>query len=69
MGMSEVDSEYVLVIKDSINVPGGILLPNLPERLTKDTVYCVVPRLLNFEKQSIPIQFVPSALKGKSDIK
>ena len=65
MGMSEVDSEYVLVIKDTINVPGGILLPNLAERLTKDSVYCVVPRMLNYEKQSIPIQFVPSALKGK----
>ena len=65
MGISEVDSEYVLVIKDTIHISSGLLLPNLAERLTKDSVFCVVPRLISCDKQSIPIQYVPTALKGK----
>lgn len=63
LAMSEVDSEYVLVLRDNLYIPSGIILQNLGERLTKENYYCIVPRLLDQNKSGIPTQFVPSVEK------
>ena len=59
LAMSEIDSEYALVIRDTINIPASIILPNLAESLTKNKTYCVVPRLFDERRSSIPCSFSP----------
>lgn len=61
VAMSEITSDYVLVIRDSLYIPSGFILPHLAERLTKDGVYCIVPRLFDDKKTSIACTFNPSA--------
>ena len=63
LAMSEVDADYVLVLRDNLYIPSGIILPNLAERLIKDDYYCVVPRLLDQNKNGIPTQFIPGVEK------
>lgn len=61
LAMSEVTSSYVLVIRDSLYISSGIIVPHLAERLTKDGVFCIVPRLLDNNKNSLPCIFSPGA--------
>jgi len=63
LAFSEIDAEYVLVLRDNLYIPSGIILQNLADRLTKENLYCVVPRLLDNNKNGIPIQFIPSVEK------
>lgn len=63
LAMSEVTASYALVLRDNLYIPSGIILQNLAERLTKDDVYCIVPRLLDSNKNGIPVQFIPSVEK------
>ncbi|MDE5899564.1 MAG: hypothetical protein K2H09_09950, partial [Treponemataceae bacterium] len=65
MCMAEVDSEYVLVLRDSLYIPSGILLQHLAEKLTKGRTYCIVPRLLDNKGQGISVQIVPEARRGR----
>lgn len=64
LAMSEIDSEYVLVIRDSLYIPSGVMLPHLAERLTSEGVYCLVPRLLDKNKEGINSVYVPGAEKS-----
>lgn len=64
IGMSEVSSDYVLVLRDSLNIPSKIILQNLASSLTKSGIYCLVPRLVDKDKNSLPIAFSPSAEKS-----
>jgi len=68
IGMSEAQSSYVLVLRDSLYIPPGILQPRLVEHLTAGRQYCVVPRLLDNAKNALPVQFSPSALRGHLEI-
>ena len=65
LAMGEIKSEYALVIRDSLYIPSGIILSNLAERLTKDGIYCIVPRLLDNQKNGMLCQFRPTAEKKK----
>jgi hypothetical protein len=65
IGISESCGEYVLVLRDTLRIPPGILMPNLAEHLTENGSYCIVPRLVTPEKQSLPVQFIPEAVKSK----
>ena len=65
IGISESGGTYVLILRDSLHIPPGILLPNLAEHLTGTGVYCIVPRLVTPEKQGLPVQFIPSAVRSK----
>jgi len=64
IGMSEVNSSYVLVLRDSLHIPAGVLQPRLAEHLTANGNYCIVPRLLDSSKNALPVQFTPSAQHG-----
>lgn len=64
IAMSETNAEYVLVIRDSLYIPSGIILKNLAERLTEDKIYCVVPRLLDKNKNGLNTLFTPGAEKS-----
>ncbi|MCK9168909.1 MAG: hypothetical protein M0P01_00680 [Treponema sp.] len=64
IGMSEVDSSYVLVLRDSLYISAGVLQPRLADHLTAKGNYCIVPRLLDSAKNALPVQFSPSAQHG-----
>ncbi len=64
LAMSEVQSDYVLVIRDSLNIPTNFIPPHLADRLTADSPYCIVPRLFDSNKNSLPCAFSPSAEKN-----
>ncbi len=61
LAMSEVQSDYVLVLRDSLNIPSNFLQPHLAERLTADSSYCIVPRLLDKNRIGLPCSFIPGA--------
>lgn len=63
LAMSEVTSDYVLVLKDNLNIPSGIILSHLAENLTKEGIYCVVPRLVDSKKNGLVTQFAPGVNK------
>lgn len=63
LAMSEITSDYVLVIRDSLYIPSGIILPNLAQRLIQEGTYCVVPRLLDKNKNGLSTRYIPCAEK------
>lgn len=65
IAMSEVSSEFVLVLRDSLYIPSGIILPHLAERLTKENIFCLVPRLVDSSKSGLLCQFTPGAEKTR----
>ncbi|MBQ5998503.1 MAG: hypothetical protein IJL70_03435 [Treponema sp.] len=64
MAMSELNSKYVLVLRDSIHIPAGFLSKNLVENLMETDVYCIVPRLLSSGGTALITNFSPSAIHG-----
>src|SRR5574344_870495 len=64
IGMGEVSSPYVLVLRDTLYLGAGILQPRLAEHLTSQGKYCIVPRMLSGSKQAVPVQFIPQAEHG-----
>lgn len=59
LAMAEISTEYVLVLRDTINIPTGVILSHLAESLTKDKIYCVVPRLFDSHKNSVSCTYSP----------
>lgn len=63
--MSEIKSDYVLVLKDSLYIQPKFLMENLFERLVQEEIFCIVPRLTNSKKEGFATVFSPRAEKGK----
>lgn len=63
--MDEIDSDYVLVIRDTMRIPSGLILNNLAQRLINSASYCLVPSLVDIDGQSISINYIPGAQKGR----
>ncbi|MGI5057995.1 hypothetical protein [Treponema pectinovorum] len=59
LGMKELKSDFVLVIKDSINLSGDILTERLLEKLCDSKNFCTAPRLCASGYSSIPNIFYP----------
>ncbi|MCR4579939.1 MAG: hypothetical protein K5681_06295 [Treponema sp.] len=68
IAMSEINSDYVLVLRDSLNIPVSTILPHLAENLTENGNYCIVPRLFDSAKNELPCSFVPAYSKGHFSI-
>lgn len=64
IAMGEVESDFVLVIKDSLYIPNNVITPHLAERLLKYDAFCLVPRLLDSEKNGVSCAYKPS-IDGK----
>ncbi len=64
LAMSEIDSDYVLVLRDSLYIPSGVVLANLAERLTSEKKYCIVPRLMDKNKNGLHTLLTPGAEKS-----
>ena len=68
LAMSEIKTDYVLVLRDTLHITPGIMLQNLALRLTQEPVYCIVPRLLDKNKNIISTRFNPCAEKSHFEI-
>ena len=64
LAMSEIDADYVLVLRDSLYIPSGVILPNLASRLIAENKYCIVPRLMDKNKNGLYTLFTPGAEKS-----
>jgi hypothetical protein len=64
LAMSEISSDYVLVLRDNLYIPQGIILQNLAQRLIQEGIFCVVPRLLDKNKNGLSTRFNPCAEKS-----
>ena len=68
LAMSEVQSDYVLVLRDTLNIPVSTILPHLAENLTQNGTYCIVPRLFDASKNELPCSFIPAYSRGHFSI-
>ena len=64
IGMSEVPSDYVLVIRDTLKIENEIFTPRIAEKLAEENVLCVSPRLVLPQLSSLPIVFSPTVNKA-----
>lgn len=60
IGVSESSSDYVLVLRDSLDFSADILTPTLASKLTESGTFCITPRLLGKDNFSFPVLFSPS---------
>lgn len=67
MGIEETKSEWVLVLKDTLNITKNILSPRIFEFLTKDNPYCVAP-LLSFNGERVTCCYFPSIKKSLLEV-
>ena len=65
IAMSEVKSDYVLVLRDSVQITGDLLTARLCERLAEQAVYCIAPHLVTEHAPAFPNVFVPSVKKSE----
>lgn len=62
--MEDVNSSYVLVLRDTLYIPSGFFLENMAENLIKENVFCLVPRLSARDRSSVAMHVIPKAQKG-----
>lgn len=64
LAMAEIKTDYVLVLRDTLNINSGFLHNNLAANLTQDNIFCVAPWLMDKKLQVLPIHFTPGAEKS-----
>lgn len=60
IGMSEVSSDFVLVIRDTLHTGIEFITPGIVERVKQQNLFCLTPRLKAGEMPSVPIVFSPA---------
>ena len=68
LGMNEVTSDYVLVLRDTLNITPNLLQPSVASKLISYNNYCVVPKLLMDNYQPLPIRFSPIVKKSVFEV-
>ncbi len=68
IGVGESSSEYVLVLRDSIDFSQDILTPTLAAKITENGTFCICPRLLGKENLAFPVLFSPSIKKAALNV-
>lgn len=64
IGMAQTSMPYVLVVRDSLKLAAGGLTPHIMKKLQQNECLCVVPRLLDREKKTIPVRYIPVVNRG-----
>ncbi|MBQ9237984.1 MAG: hypothetical protein IJ191_01510 [Treponema sp.] len=64
IGMSETDASHVLVLRDSLAIPHGVVSPKLVEHVLKLDCYCVAPRLIDAAHGGVAVRSIPFAERG-----
>lgn len=68
IGMSEVESDYVLVLRDTLSITPDLLTPRLADRLIEKNQFCCVPHLFSYSSPAFPNVFIPSVRNNVLDI-
>ncbi|MBP5283862.1 MAG: hypothetical protein J6Y93_04275 [Treponema sp.] len=68
IGMSETESDFVLVLRDSLNLSSEIINPRVAGMIIEDNAFCTVPRLLKQGNVSFPIVFSPYVRKSRFEV-
>lgn len=68
IAMSEVQSEYVLILRDTLEVKSDLMTPILFSNLTAGKPFCVCPRLTLQGNVSFPVVSRPSSRKSVFDV-
>ncbi len=63
--VSEIDSKFFLVLRDSLYIPTGFLLENMAENLVSENLFCLVPRLFAKGDSSVSMHIIPDVYKGR----
>lgn len=69
LAMAEIESDYVMVIRNTLMIHQGFIQPFLEERILeeriiKEDLFCMVPRLTDNHQKSLMCHFVPGASKN-----
>ncbi len=64
LAMSEVYSDYALVLKDTLYIPSKFLLQNLAQRLTEKDYFCIVPWLSDKNNNTLQCNYSPIVEKS-----
>lgn len=68
LGMGLVESPYALVLHDDLCVQNFKFSRNLAQKLSEFKVFCVAARLLNTDRQGIPVRFTPKVKNFVFDV-
>ena len=68
IGVAESDSEYFIVLRDSLKFTTNLMTPTLFQKITEEKPFCVTPRLLGPKESSFPIVFSPSVERSQLKI-
>lgn len=63
--VSEIDSKFFLILRDSLYIPTGFLLENMAENLVSENLFCLVPRLFAKGDSSVSMHIIPDVYKGR----
>ncbi|MBR7063895.1 MAG: hypothetical protein IKI31_01890, partial [Treponema sp.] len=64
IGIGESSSSYVFVLRDTLNITSNFFPSYVADKIIHSDDFCIVPRLLNKNGESIPINFFPTQEKG-----
>ena len=65
IGASEVNSDYILVLRDTLVVNNDMLTKRLAEMLTSSGQFCIAPRLTASDAPAFPVLFAPDVKKSR----
>ncbi len=68
LGMGEVDSPYALVLHDDLCIQNFKFNRSLAQKLSEFNIFCVAARLLNSNRQGIPVRFTPKVKNFVFDV-
>ncbi|MBQ3798840.1 MAG: hypothetical protein II837_00970 [Treponema sp.] len=68
LGMGEIDTPYALVLHDDLCVQDFRFSRSLAQKLSDFGIFCVAARLLNNERQGIPVRFTPNVRNSVFDV-
>jgi hypothetical protein len=67
LGMGEIDSPYALVLHDDLCVQDFKFSRSLAQKLSEFNIFCVAARLLNSDRQGVPVRFTPNVKNSVFD--
>ncbi len=68
IAMNEVQSEYVLILRDTLDIKSDVMTPILFSNLTAEKSFCICPRLMLRGNVSFPVVSSPSSRKSVFDV-
>ncbi len=64
LGMADLSTEYVMVLRDTLKLKGEVISPGVAETFMDDEWLCTVPRLMKKNGSPVAATFIPSVDKS-----